>query len=146
MRWFLILDKGFISFIKENKRLVRIAALIAIGVILIFISSAFGSEKKDTDKAMSLDEYREELESRLESLCHSVDGVGRCRVFVTLERGEQNTYKGSVVIETKPPKVLGVTVVCAGADSDYVKSQLVDMCVALFGIGSNRVAVLKLNS
>jgi stage III sporulation protein AG len=55
-------------------------------------------------------------------------------------------YKGSSVVERKPPKVKGVTIACRGADSDGVRSQLTEMMTALFDIGSNRVAILKLNS
>ena len=93
-----------------------------------------------------LGEYKERTEGELESLCHSVSGVGRCRVYLTLARGEKNSYKGSTVIETKPPEVLGVTVICDGGDKDSVRLALVDMLTALFNIGSNRVAILKLNS
>ena len=95
---------------------------------------------------MTLDEYREQLESEVAALCSSVSGVGKCRVFITFERGAASTYRGSSVIETKPPLVLGVSVVCSGGDSDRVRSELTDMLTALFSIGSNRVSVLKLNS
>ena len=120
--------------------------LIAVGIILIFISSSFGSQKTEKTNEITLDEYKERLEEDIASICSDVSGVGKCRVFITLERGEQNSYKGSSVIETKPPKVLGVTVVCRGADSDLVRGELTDMLTALFDIGANRVAILKLNS
>ena len=98
------------------------------------------------EREITLDEYKELLEAEIESLCSDVSGVGRCRVFITFERGVQDTYKGSNIIESKPPKVLGVTVVCTGGDSDAVKSSVTEMISALFDIGYNRVAVLKLNS
>ncbi len=120
--------------------------MIAIGIILIFVSSSFGKSEDKSADGITLDEYKIRLEEEIASICSDVSGVGKCRVFITLERGEQNVYKGSSVIETKPPKVLGVTVVCRGADSDYVRAELTDMITALFDIGSNRVAILKLNS
>lgn len=134
------------AFLRGNKRIIKIALLILLGILLIIISSFAGDGDGASDAECSLDKYRIGLEEDLKSLCHSVEGVGRCKVFITLERGEQNTYRGSSVVETKPPKVLGVTVVCDGADRDSVKRDLTDMCTSLFGIGSNRVAVLKLNS
>lgn len=120
---------------------------IALGIALILLSSSFGAEPKEKSQseALTLEEYKEKLEGELTALCSDVSGVGKCKVFVTFERGEQNTYKSGVIIESKPPKVLGVTVICRGADSDYVKRELTDMITALFDIGSNRVAVLKLN-
>ena len=118
-----------------------------LGILLIFISS-FDSDGTSgiVNEEISLDEYKERIESEVASLCSSVEGVGRCRVFITFERGEQTVYKGSAVLETKPPRVQGVTVVCRGAESDNIKSQLTEMMCALFDVGSNRVAILKLNS
>ena len=140
------LNSNFFKFIKENKNLRKALIMILLGIILIFVSSSFEKKEKDSQDGITLDEYKLRLENEIASICSDVFGVGKCRVFITLERGEQNVYKGSSVIETKPPKVLGVTVVCRGADSDYVRAELTDMLTALFDVGSNRVAILKLNS
>jgi hypothetical protein len=139
------LNKGVISFFKENKRARLFLLLLIIGIGLMLISSLFG-EEKEAPRAESLDEYRVRLESELADICSRVEGVGKCRVFVTFERGAQSSYKGSLLLESKPPRVLGVTVICRGADSDYVRGELVAMLTALFDIGTNRIAVLKLNS
>jgi stage III sporulation protein AG len=143
------LDKDFFAFLK-NKRYLKILLIALIGIGLIIASSLAENKKSASHGAVadeiSLDEYRARLESEVAELCSSVSGVGKCRVFITFERGEQNTYKGTSVIETKPPRVLGVSVVCRGADSDSVRAELVDMLSALFDIGANRIAILKLNS
>lgn len=140
------MNANFFTFIKENKNFRRAAIMIALGIILIFISSSFAKSEDKGSGEITLDEYKERLEDEIASICSDVDGVGKCRVFITLERGEQNVYKGTSVIETKPPRVLGVTVICRGANSDTVRAELTDMLTALFDIGSNRVAILKLNS
>lgn len=123
------------------------ALLILLGLILI-LSSSFSEDAKNENRneIITLDEYKQRLEEEIRELCSSVDGVGKCRVTVTFERGVQNVYKGSSVIETKPPRVQGISVVCRGADSDRVRIQLTELLTALFDIGSNRVAILKLNS
>ena len=139
------MDKGIFHFLKKNKKAAGIILLLMLGVLLIVFSSPRKSEEKQVE-TLTLEEYKTELEGELASICSAVRGVGACRVFVTFERGEQNTYKGSTLIESKPPKVLGVTVICKGADSSEVQSALVEMLSALFGIGSNRIAILKLNS
>ncbi len=138
--------REFILYLKENKRTRNIIILLAVGALLILLSAAFaGSGDGAADKSETLDEYRERLEAEISAVCSDVEGVGRCRVYITLERGEQSIYKGSSLIETKPPKVLGVTVICRGADSQAVRCELTDMLCALFDIGANRVAILKLN-
>ena len=134
------------EYVSKNRKTVIIALLLALGILmLIFSSEPLSSENKNED-GESLEEYKERLESELAGLCSSVRGVGKCKVSVTFERGEERVYKGSSLIELKPPKVMGVTVVCRGADSDVVKSEIVGMMSALFDIGTNRIAVLKLNS
>lgn len=129
-----------------NKRKLRTALLLlALGIMLIAFSVASSSDSKDTG-SVTLEKYKESLEKELEELCSSVKGVGKCRVMITFERGEENTYKGSALIESKPPRVMGVSVVCRGAESDSVRREITDMLSALFDIGSNRISVLKLNS
>ena len=125
--------------------MILIALFALVGIFFVIISTSSGGGEAESEE-VSLDEYKLLLEAEIESLCSAVDGVGRCRVFITFERGVQDTYKGSNIIESKPPKVLGVTVVCRGGDSDKVKSSLTEMICALFDVGYNRVAVLKLNS
>ena len=140
------MDNGFLSHLKKNKKIFIAGFFALLGIFLIFTSSLANTHKSDDlNQEITLDEYKKVVENEISSLCSAVDGVGKCKVFITFERGEQNVYKGSSVIETKPPKVQGVTVVCRGADSDTVRSQLTLMMTALFDIGSNRVAILKLN-
>lgn len=118
--------------------------LLLFGLFLILFSGGKRGAEAEIE-GDSLSEYKASLESELSELCSRVKGVGKCYVTVSFERGEQNSYKGSALIESKPPRVLGVSIVCQGADSDIVKSELSDMMCALFDIGANRVSVLKLS-
>jgi len=127
--------------LKENWRAVLIISVGAVLILLSFIPSS----KEDSADSMSLEEYRTMLEERVAATCSSVEGVGKCKVFITFERGAQSSYKGTSLLEVKPPKVLGVSVVCRGADSDTVRRELTAMLCALFDVGANRIAILKLN-
>ena len=127
----------------RNKRMLLLLFLLLLGVIMLLFSSQ--PAESETLESETLDEYKERLEKELGELCSSVSGVGACRVTVTFERGEEKIYKGSSLLESRPPKVMGVTVVCRGADSDKVRSEVIAMMTALFDIGSNRIAVLKLS-
>lgn len=141
------MGSGVLKYVRENKKLLLIAGIAVFGLFLVIVSSSFGGEKaSENSNVETLEEYKTRLEGEIESLCSDVSGVGKCRVFITFERGAQNSYKGSTVTETKPPRVLGVTVICRGGDSDSVKRELSDMICAIFDIGYNRVAILKLNS
>ena len=130
--------------LRENRRVRYAALLLVLGVGVILMTATPGRTSEAVDE-MSLDEYRAQLEGEVAELCSAVEGTGKCKVFITFERGTQSTYKGSALIECKPPRVLGVCVVCRGADSDKVARELSDMLTALFDIGYNRVAIMKLN-
>lgn len=145
MRWSLKSADKIFSFLKERKRAAIFIALICAGLLLIALSS-LPSGTDTNAEPQTLAEYKAELEAELESVCSSVSGVGKCRVIVTFERGAENTYKGSNLIESKPPRVMGVSVVCRGAESDAVCAELTNMLSALFDIGKNRIAVLKLEN
>lgn len=135
-----------LKYIKNNKRTAGIIALFLLGTLLLVISASGSGKSDKSEDYDSLAEYKASLEKELEQLCSSVEGVGRCTVTVSFERGEEKLYKGSNLIETKPPRVMGVTVVCRGADSDGVRANLTAMLSSLFDIGTNRVSILKLNS
>lgn len=141
------LGSSFFETLKRNKKFVAVALIAVLGILLIIISSSHsdGEASHEKTEETSLEEYKRNMESEIESLCSAVEGVGKCRVFITFERGEETIYKGSSVIEIKPPKVKGVMIACRGAEKDNVRGALTDMMTALFDIGSNRVAILKLN-
>ena len=132
------------DYVSKNKKVIFLALVFIFGALMLLFSSG-GSEEKDSEGTDSLYEYKANLEAELEDICASVQGVGKCRVTVSFERGEEKEYKGSALIGSRPPKVLGVTVICRGADSDLVRSELIGMMSALFDIGTNRISVLKLN-
>lgn len=127
---------------KDRKKTALAVLLLVLGVICIILSFASAGGEAETGE-ITLEEYKEKLEGELEDACSAVKGAGRCQVVVSFERGAENTYKGSNLVETKPPAVLGVTVICEGAASDAVRADLTEMLSALFGIGKNRIAILE---
>ncbi len=130
-----------LPFIRKNKRLCIIFVSVAA---LLLALSLFTQDAEEKSTASSLSEYKEMLEQRLCELCSSIDGVGKCYVYVSFESGEENSYKSGMLIETKPPRVLGVSVVCQGGDKIEVKRELAELFTSLFDIGANRVKISKL--
>lgn len=127
-------EKGIIEraidFFKARPTYVKILVIAAVGLLLILIgTSVSGKESTPTDTT---------LEGRLEELCSSVSGVGRCRVMVSYATAETRYGKESTEI------VESVTVVCQGASTPAVKAELVSLLSSLFGIGSNRIYIAKM--
>ena len=110
------------------------------------------------------------LEERITALVSQVQGVGSCRVMVTLEQGTRQVYAAeesrstgeqtsaasekTLVVDTADgpmgllitqiqPTVKGVAVVCAGGDDPAVCQRVTDLIATAFNISSRRVCVVK---
>ena len=130
------------SAFPKNKKTVLIVGLIVFGLLL---SLTFGSGTEKEEGEESLKEYKIRMESELEKLCSSIDGVGKCSVTLSFSKGAESTYKSGKLTETKPPEILGVAIACKGANSAKVRQALCELFTSLFDIPANRVAILKLN-
>lgn len=161
----------------DGKKIKIIVAVGLIGIVLIFASDLLDSNekkvKKDNEGSISYEEYTEELENKLVQLVSSIDGVGECRVMVTLENTTESVYATDVEIKNDDssvnqkdkyviydsesgetpvlikeylPKVQGVTVVCTGGDNTAVKEKIIESVTSLFNIPTNRVSVSKIKS
>ena len=109
-------DSVFKTLIR-NKGALRVGLIFLIGLFLLLFSGIFDGESTPKNNDPSLSE-----------LCSMVEGVGACEVMISYgESGE----------------VVAVAVICEGADSVSVKSTLVDMIGSLYGIGANRISVVK---
>ena len=137
--------KRFLGELIKTKRGKLLIALLIGGVLLLIISFALPEDGKEEARDGGLEEYKATLEESLADFCSSVEGVGRCRVMVSFAEGESFEYKGSALLSSSPPRVLGVTVLCQGGDSISVKGRISDMISALFDVGKNRICVLKLS-
>ncbi len=123
---------------------------------------------ENNEKLATIDEVEQKLESKLEQLISSMSGVGEVNVVVTVASSDEYIFAENIRQETdsdssstdrtviisenkegdgvveksiKNPDVLGVAVVCQGADSLIVKSEIVNLVTSLFGIGIDRVYV-----
>ena len=104
------------SFLKKNPSVKGAALVFLIGLVLMLLIPQ-GSSGDDVSESASLS-----------AVCSSVEGVGECEVIISYgESGE----------------VVAVAVVCEGADSVSVRKTLVNMIGSLYGIGSNRISVVK---
>ena len=122
----------------------------------------------DIEKLATIDDIEQKLESKLEKLISSMSGVGNVSVIVTIASSDEYIFAENIKTETdsdssstdrniiisgnkdgdgvvekgvKTPDVLGVAVVCQGADNLIVKSEITNLVTSLFGIGIDRVYV-----
>lgn len=161
----------------DTKKVKIIVAVGLIGMVLILLSDVFfgGSAEKPAENAggISSGEYTQQLEVRLTDVISSIDGVGECRVMITLQNTAESVYATNyesksdsessshkdeyvlydssggetpVLIKEYMPGVQGVTVVCSGGDDIKTKEKIIGCVTSLFNIPANRVSVTKIKS
>ena len=154
----------------EKRRLNLLVALGLTGMALLCLSEWLpsGDTKQEPvcDAAAALvgeEEFVCALETRLSETLSSMDGVGRCKVMVTLATGERTVYaqdteqsgeemrtehvvlgQQALVEGTRAPDVQGVAVVCDGGDNAAVQYAVTQTVAALTGIGTNRITVSRM--
>ena len=156
------------SLRKSGKLAVALLA-VALGAALLLWGNR--QEKKETvtppaadTAARSPEAYREELESRMESICARVAGVGKVEVVVSLEGsfsyvyaterktaagGETVTYvtvgsgsgEAPIYVSEQAPAIRGIGVVCEGGMDPTVRREVTALLSAAFGVGSNKIYV-----
>lgn len=157
-------SRGPWDFLKSRGRAWLLVGGIVLGALLLLFGAGWGEEADTlqeeaavTRQSEELEQYREDLEKRLEKLCDAVEGVGSVEVMVTLECGYRTVYTADgdgdpVTVGTgsnqkalyrtvQPPAVSGVAVVCNGGDKPALQHSLTELISTALGISYNRVCV-----
>lgn len=169
------IKKIFSSFsnFKYKKQAVIVFGLI--GVVLILLSELTPATTDVKSKAQSstdYDSYVSSLENRTQSIISSIDGVGKCKVMITLEQTDESVFAKNIdeisqngnfskkseyvlyendnndepiLVKQYFPKVYGVVVVCQGGDDTAVKERVISSISALFDIPYSKISVSRLS-
>jgi len=138
----------------------------AIGILLLLIGGASDrgdADEKQTDVRSTEEElaaYQEDLETRIQRLCESVNGVNHATVTVTLSGGFTSVYAtewkdgnekyvilGSganataLYLTREAPQIAGVGIVCDATDLDRVRYELISLLGATFNVSAHRIYV-----
>lgn len=159
---------------KDSRNKIFIVAAV-LGVVLILLSEMDFSAPKAEESVQSGDyaQYVSTLNDELTNVISSIDGVGECKVMITLKNTKESVYAENnetsssdssnsekneyviynsengdspLLLKEEMPQVAGVAVVCSGGDSEAVREKIIDCVCALFSIPSSRVSVAKLNT
>ena len=102
------------------------------------------------------------LENRIVSICESVEGVEKVSAIVTLSGGFEAVYATEVtasgedyvilgsgsnasglLLLQKTPEIVGIGIVCSGAESIAVRTELISLVSASFHLPTNRIYVTE---
>lgn len=153
-------------------RLLVVLGLVGIALITLPTLLPAGRARAPAESAASpsAEEVERALEQRICALLDGVEGVGTCRVMVTLERGVQLVYAAdrtlssgtggtggserlltvstdggtaALPVTELQPAVRGVAVVCAGGGDPAVVERVTRLITAAFDLSARRVCVEK---
>lgn len=134
-----------IKKIYENPKFVKIAMIVGVCAIIFIFASSYidfsGFSKVDTE------EYCQSLESSLLSVVTQIEGVGKAKIFLTMDNDGENVYLNNSDTKTKSitPVVRGVVIVCDGGDDPVVVSRVMSAVTKSLDISSSKVCVTKLS-
>lgn len=141
--------------------------IFIIGIIILLFGNSISDEDKANNKKSEVQENHVITdEKRLVDILSQIKGVGSVSVMITYENSgtanylsdvtyenkdntEKNTKKvvmtsgEPVMYEEKMPEVMGVIVVCDGAENDYVKRNVIEAVCAVTGVYEHKVGVFE---
>ncbi len=149
------LGKGF--FRKNRLTL----ALVLLGLLFLLLPEGKSQPQAPVPEVL----IPESLEESLSALLSQVEGAGKTKVLLTEQAGEKILYQtdetenrsttvlvsdGSrkeegLVKQRLPPTYLGAVVLCQGAEKPGVRLALVNAVMAVTGLRSDKITVLKLH-
>lgn len=155
-----------------EKKPLLILGIGLVGMLCLLLSGTGGkTEKKEAP--LDLTEAQETVTRQLEALLKTVDGVGKVKVYVTVERLQANVYAVNteqtsepdraersekyvltetgndtegLVLYTVTPLIRGVAVCCEGGGSGVVRQEVTKLVSAALGINANRIWVTKMQT
>ena len=160
-----------VKTMKKSGRLVVARICVVVGALLLIFGGRIGKDTASNTpdappeaSTRTAEEYRAELETRMEAICSRVAGVGEVEVVVTLEGGFSYVYatnrkttsggeslsyvtvgsgdrESLVYLSEKAPAILGIGVVCTGGMDPTVRREVTALLSAAFGVGSNKIYV-----
>lgn len=142
------------------KKIVLAVMGVALGATLM-LAGNFGGNKSESrteeEDATRAEVYRVQTEDRVRALCESVKGVDGVRVMVTLSGGYRTEYaedargecltvgsgssERAVIRSVGAPEIVGVGIVCRGAEDPEIQKTLTELVASSLGIGANRVVI-----
>ncbi len=148
--------KEFISKIKIEYLIVVVLVIVAFFIL----ASNFTSSSDSSD---SVDDYVENLETKLKNCLSKVDGAGKVEVIISIESGmetvlatEKQSSSGNVVetpiivngktvtLKENYPEICGVVIVSEGAKNLSVKIALLNATCVYLDIPESKVEILTM--
>ena len=139
--------------------------ILLAGLVLLLLPTGSKAKAKTTQVSTVSEQTQTQAiqaeEQRLTQLLQQINGAGQVQVLLsyrcsaerelaTDDAGEPTIISAgggaqeAVELKTVSPQYLGAVVVCDGADSASVRLAIIQAVSSLTGLGSNKIAVVKM--
>ena len=151
------------SAVKNNGRnLKNVPIILMLGILLMTFPDSIGSDRSNEDNMEQLQSFSlENEEKRLEGILSSIEGVGKCKVLLSIQNGSEsvlaerdgetvvlsNGGKQSIVtVQTKYPEFKGAVVVCGGTSSAAVRHDILASVKAYTGLEVDKITICPIKN
>ena len=151
---------GFLKKIK-TEYLILFALLI---VALIVFFSFNGKSTESNESTVTVNEYVDQLETKLKNCLKQVKGAGKVDVIISVGSSMQTVFAtqsavsangqntvSPIIVSGKPvvvketyPEIVGVVIVAEGAGNLSVKIDLLNACETFLSITEDRIQILPM--
>ena len=114
-----------IDYVKKNRKIIIVVLLIAILIGTVYLIDKRKSSGTSSTTAYSA---KSETEQRLTAILSSIDGVGKTDVMITEEED----------------RIVGVVIVCEGADNLMTRSNILNAVSTALNIDKKIIAIYSL--
>ena len=114
-----------IDYVKENKKIIIVVLLIAILIGAVYL---IDKSKKTTSYTASTNTQKSATEIKLSGILSNIEGVGNTDVMITENDGE----------------ILGVVIVCEGANNLMTRSNILNAVSTALKIDKKIIAIYSM--
>ena len=114
-----------IDYVKENKKIIIVVLLIAILIGTVYLIDKGKNPRSQSTVANSA---KSQTETKLCEILKSIDGVGNTDVMITEE----------------DEKIVGVVIVCQGANNLMTRSNILNVVSDALGIDKKIIAIYSM--
>lgn len=125
---------------KKNEKLIRIASIILIGILVLFMFKTPVTDKgtsKASGDSGNLYDATSYYEEKIKSILEASYGEATMKVMVSIEKTKSNSY----ISDNDEYKISGVLIVTS-VSGDSAKADITYAISSLFDLPTHRVAVI----
>ena len=142
---------------------VEYLVVAALAIVAMVIALNAFPKNEQTSKSDDISDYVSDLETKLEKCLKNVKGAGSVSVIISVASGVEQVFATekitdsngkttelpvtvggkTVVLKERFPEIVGVVVVCDGADKLSVIMDVVNACKVFLSVDESKIKVLS---